>query len=429
MSIFPSADVFIDSNIVIKNCYDFHSGDLERLRHYAELGIIRLLTSEVVVSEVESNLKQDIALYASELRKFIIKRKPINELRFLDERHKFLFEDFRKLGWDDFILTQWHAYLKNTECQIIPIGTVTSAEILSDYFNLKPPFENSKLKKSEFPDAIIIKSLIEYTKDSFVTTFVLTDDKGWIKAFPDESITPWGDSSRKFIVVDNINTILKYIYGIETEQTKFANLVLSDIASINSVIERQVKYDIEDMTALVEFNNSYIINLDVDYDEIEEVIVDEIVPTFSSFEEIKDDYVTAIFDLELTIRITFFITDYENSVYDSEDKVYLYLKQGSITQIHYCETSISVDLEKHKDEHYYISKIKYPYEISVSDDTYIYEEESEDADDDAFDLYEADDESLILNMHEPDDDSLEVNLYESDDDSLNTNLYEIDDCE
>ena len=78
---------------------------------------------------------------------------------------------------------------------------------------------------------------------------------------------------------------------------------------------------------------------------------------------------------------------------------------------------------------YYISKIKYPYEISVSDDTYIYEEESEDADDDAFDLYEADDESLILNMHEPDDDSLEVNLYESDDDSLNTNLYEIDDCE
>ena len=431
MNPFPPADVFIDANVIIKNCYDFHSGDLERLKHYSELGIIRLITSELVVSEIDNNLRQDISLYASELRNFISKRKPINELKLLDDKHKFLFEDFRKLGWDEFIITQWHDYLKTTNCVIIPIGTISIGEIVNDYFNLKPPFENAKLKKSEFPDAIIIKSLIEYAKDSLVTTYVFTDDKGWANAFPEEKTMLWGESSKRYLVVDNINTILKYIYNIETEQTKFANIVLGDISNINSAIKKLIKDDIEDMSVSVEFKDTSIIDLNEDYDEIEEIIANEITPTFSSFEEIEGSHVSTIFDLELDIKITFSQTDYENSIYDSEDKVYLFLKHRRVTQFHYCETSVRVELEKDDDKHYYVSSIKYPYEIEVSNETCISEEEQEDDDfdeyDDTMNLLEPDDDSLGGNLYESDDASLEGNLYESDDDSLKVCLHESDD--
>lgn len=431
MNVFPPADVFIDSNLVIKNCYDFHSGDLERLRHYSELGIIRLLTSEIVVNEVVENIKQEVNLYASNLRNFISKRKPINELKLLDDKHRFLFEDFRKLGWQEYIISRWHEYIEATGCHIIPYSTVPIQSVVSDYFNNIPPFETAKLKKSEFPDSIIIKSLIEYAKDSLVTTFILTDDKGWLNAFPDEGIMLWGESSKRYIVVDNVNTILKCIYKIESEETEYANIVLSDISSINSAIEILVKLNIEDMSAFVEFNDSYIIDLSEDYDEIEEIIVDKITPTFSSFEEIDGNHVSTIFDLELDLRITFSVTDYDNSIYDSEDKVYLFIKHRNVTQLHSCDTSIRVELSKQDDKHYYVSSIKYPYKIEVSDETYIYEVENDDDDevDDDFDLYEADDDSLTVSLYEPDDDSLNVNLNEADDDSLNINLYESDESE
>jgi len=411
MNVFPQAEIFIDSSVIINECYDFHGGDLARLKHYCELGIVRLLTSELVVKEVENNIKQEVQLYSSKLRNFIHGRKPINELKLLDEKHQFLFEDFRKLGWDDYIVSQWHDYIQSTECFIVPFSSVEISDIITDYFCQNPPFENSKLKKSEFPDSIIIKSILNYAKDALTPICIFTYDRGWASAFPDERVTPDKDSPCKFLVVDNINSILKHLYKIELNETELAKNILNDIDRISQEISSRVISDLEEMSMLVEGDNKDLVVLIEDYDEIESLTISSIDVSFSSFEKLSDEFISLIFDVDCEVKITFTIIDYDNSIYDSEDKVYLFIKQPRITQTHYCLTSIQSELAKSENDTFHITSIKYPYQIVLSDDSLIYSDYAED--DDVFD-----DDSQIIELYEPDDDSMDTNLYEPDDDSI-----------
>ena len=50
---------------------------------------------------------------------------------------------------------------------------------LKGYFETKPPFEEKKDKKSEFPDAIALSSLENYAKEKGIRILIVSEDNGW----------------------------------------------------------------------------------------------------------------------------------------------------------------------------------------------------------------------------------------------------------
>jgi len=59
VSIVPDQiNIFLDTSIFMNMRYDFSRSPLFRLKKYVSLGMVRLFTNEIVVREVEANIKK-----------------------------------------------------------------------------------------------------------------------------------------------------------------------------------------------------------------------------------------------------------------------------------------------------------------------------------------------------------------------------------
>ncbi len=78
-------------------------------------------------------------------------------------------------------LSYLERFLSSLKITILDSASVNVDNILGDYFQKRPPFENSEKKKSEFPDAVIAAQI----RNSFSTEnpiIVITKDTGLIDA-------------------------------------------------------------------------------------------------------------------------------------------------------------------------------------------------------------------------------------------------------
>ena len=65
----------------------------------------------------------------------------------------------------------------------ISVPYVSAQEVFYDYFNSAPPFSVTGNKKSEFPDAFILKGITEYCKNNANSTvLVISNDTDWKRA-------------------------------------------------------------------------------------------------------------------------------------------------------------------------------------------------------------------------------------------------------
>lgn len=367
MYTFPLANVFIDSTVVIRSKYDFHNGDLLRLKQYSDIGMIQLVTSSIVVREVKAHIAQDVTEFTSTLVKTIRKNCPIHELRYLDDSHKFLFENFALLNWKDYILDKWDHFLSECECKILNSREVNPEDVLEDYFLNIPPFEARESKKQEFPDAFSIKSLVLNSEQFLGKIFVFTHDNGWANAFPVGEITASDGSTREFVVVDDLNEIVKSIF--ETNNPKMASRILSSLDLLKETIVVQVRADIQSGVVPNDPRNIELINFDFDYDAIFKVEVEDVSLEFDTFESLEDDCATLIFDVNCCISVSYRYTDYFNSAYDPEDKVFLHLKQCFLIDTHENDMSIRVNLKSVDAKNFSILGIEYPYKLLLSKET------------------------------------------------------------
>lgn len=298
--------VFLDTNVVMKTGFNFNGGALFNLKKYHKAGVISVLTNQIIVDEVRINIEDQVREAASQIKNFIGKFYCINELRH-SEKHKAIFEDFRKQNWDSYTSNQWDLYLKEIECEILQNSEVKIESILDDYFLSRAPFESRKEKKHEFPDAIIIKTLLKFAeKNSFATIIVATDDRGWEKAF---------EQYKNIHTVKHLKDVLSFI-SKEYKSENIEKVLLCIADNQHQIIEHIERY-------LLDMN----INFQMEYDDLDDFEIKSIKIALESIDLIEGEEasVTLFASVKVNIRYTFF--DYENSFYDKEDRRYLYSHQ------------------------------------------------------------------------------------------------------
>ena len=73
-------------------------------------------------------------------------------------------------------------FISRTNAIVISFDSMKSFRpILDNYFACRPPFQNKKNKKNEFPDAISLFSLEQWAIDNSVCTVVVSKDEDWLE--------------------------------------------------------------------------------------------------------------------------------------------------------------------------------------------------------------------------------------------------------
>jgi hypothetical protein len=157
--------VFIDTEAFRRAGFDWTGKMLSKLVELATEGHLHLLMTEVTKREIASQLREVLAHAAAALKKHEIVLRQAG----VEEAVAAIADDKAIAALD----AAFEQFLKNTRAINVPLSADLSA-LFSDYFARRPPF--SAKKKSEFPDAVTVASLLAWCANKGATAYVVSRD-------------------------------------------------------------------------------------------------------------------------------------------------------------------------------------------------------------------------------------------------------------
>ena len=288
--------VFIDTQSFVKAGLHFDGPAFKSFRKYCEANELFHVSTSVVDREVKSKIVLSVKDAISAIQTFRRKARLLSSLD--DDKIKGLFEEipdediYKKAGdvFDDF--------MSACSTEIVEADGINPEELLSLYFDRKPPFGDGK-KKAEFPDAISILSLKSYLQDD-EKIYVVSDD-GDLKAFCADD--------PNFISVESLDKLL----DIYTTHTSVRHEQVKQYFIVN---EEKIKQKItEFLEGCDVYNSSTWEDAEVD-DGLTVINQGDIEP---SVLYIDDEESQVTFDIDVEFEVTVTGPDFNNGIYDRED--------------------------------------------------------------------------------------------------------------
>ena len=296
--------VMIDTSIYHKNQCDFEGitkSIIPMLLQLLEANNITLLTHPVLESEIkkhisESELVSRIGNFQTSLKKYN------KQLQMIDVSAEDLIRRLYELKIEKRLNDKFGFFYKRA----IAVPYVSAQEVFEDYFNANPPFSATGDKKAEFPDAFILKGIIEYCKNNANSTVLtISDDSDWGHTL---------EENKQIVQVESLESAMLLLW----EQ-------LDDKSDLYQMLISQTKSDIYTEIADSALSEAFCID---EIDTAEEVDIEKI-----SVVDIND----MIVPLEVTqnsvlLQITATLSadgcseffDENRSVWDNEDRCYYF---------------------------------------------------------------------------------------------------------
>jgi hypothetical protein len=158
--------VFIDTEAFRKARFDWIGKTLTRLVELARQGHLHLLTTEVTKREITSQLREAFAEAVESLKKHEIILQQVGAAEALTA----IADENTAIPALD---AAFEKFLKDAKAIDVPLSADLSA-LFDGYFARRPPF--SAKKKSEFPDAVTIASLLAWCEKRHATAYVVSAD-------------------------------------------------------------------------------------------------------------------------------------------------------------------------------------------------------------------------------------------------------------
>lgn len=300
-----SRNLIIDTQYFIDRRFDFRHAEIKGLIELVKQDLVSVYMSDVTIREVRKKIRDEIGVAHSKLN--------VSDLRYLSVVP--LFKKFKEIyplekltgyfenGFDDF--------LKVCKVTVISSDEIKVMSIFESYCSMRPPFNDKKDKKAEFPDAFALAAISNWARKSNSSAYLLSKDNDW-KLFADNS----------FIFI----TEEKHFYSIQ-ELSFFVDLVIRNeealkdtIAFADNLIETKQQEIVDHLIPLIQ-NSGFIVYGDSEASIFENVIL---TAEISSMDALQCDRESATYSLELTCTgiFGFDVTDYSEAIWDSEDKVY-----------------------------------------------------------------------------------------------------------
>lgn len=331
--------VFLDTNIFIGCRYDLHEeGLLIKLKNLVDHNKVRLYISNIVLREAERHIKLNISEAIVELKKARKNiSKNISPAIVKDTSLENIFDLPCQKTIEETAINKFREFLEASKVIYLDNKGIDIDKILEDYFNGNAPFENKEAKKYEFPDAFIISKLKkEFCKEKPV--WVISSDEGFSKGLRNEegfnrlaSINELLDMINKQDEIKMYDAIKKYIKNKD---------VYKEIC--NSIKERIESNEIE-VDGLDCDRKGYCEGYEYSYTLINDVSIEKF--DLGSVDEISEDKIRLTIVCKAKIDVSCFYNDYDNSIWDSEEKEYMFLSEGEIDEEHEPEFECTLSLK------------------------------------------------------------------------------------
>ena len=320
--------VFLDTNIYERSNYSFRNALFSALRNKASQNELELHINSVIEGEVESHIKQDVKKAVEELIKAASHRKFAGFRKLAPYQEKL---DIPKANeWIQDAINEFQSLLSDCHVKRISVNNVDLEKIMSDYFQMNPPFEAKK--PEEFKDAIAVASIVKEIENLSENEIynIVSNDKGFREAVKQYS------PSENIKYYDDLKLFTDYLATLDTRAQKLKGYLVSDKAY--DMIYESIKESIWWATIDIER---------IDFvDDLEIINVDDVgwKPYIVSIDD-KNDVAKVAIKAQCVLEIYYKYTDEENSFYDKEDGVYLWQEVVEIEESYMIELNLTISLD------------------------------------------------------------------------------------
>lgn len=330
MLIYPIA-VFIDTNVFDECKYHLEGTSLLNiLRKFADNEKVSLYTSNIVLGEARKHIKHNVISSYELLNKQIKEmRKLISPSLLKETSFAQCYEIPQNNGFEDVAVIKFNEYLEELNFTILDNTGVDVNQIIDDYFQIRPPFVNNEKKKNEFPDAIMIAKIKNQFSEGNPIC-IISGDKGFRKAF--EGIEGYNTMEKLNELFDMINEQdEKNTYDAIKAHLLNKN-VLNHIISLlgEKISDGNFEIDGKDCDRKGICDG-------FDYDEAFINVISGMEVKLASVDDVSNNIVTVTIECKADISVFCVYDDYSNSAWDSEEKEYLYVERGEVSEDHSVE--------------------------------------------------------------------------------------------
>ena len=211
--------ISLDTNVYEQASFKFENGILQQLTQFRK-SPVRFLQTEIVHKESIAHIAKNIKSSMDDIERSLNSARrhlPISEIDIKSARN-ILFDSL--IDPIDIAENKVANFYKSCGVQLIDSRKHADMNKLVDmYFSLSPPFENSKDKKSEFPDAIALLSLESWAIANKTKIVLVSKDAGWENYCRQSNcllcLKDLDDALNKFVTHGKLKEIIRYIHEEE----------------------------------------------------------------------------------------------------------------------------------------------------------------------------------------------------------------------
>ena len=167
--------ITIDTNIFDQNHLKLDEGLLKRLRQFKDK-LTQFVLSEVIAGELKRHLTRQ-AQQAKDALASATRKVGDSELLF-EQPYWDLLEKADTPNAAEAAQKRFDRFLEATGCELISANKADMDRLLKMYFGPSAPFETSKNKKNEFPDAIALITMEDWAKENDKKLLAITKYDG-----------------------------------------------------------------------------------------------------------------------------------------------------------------------------------------------------------------------------------------------------------
>ncbi|WP_323035011.1 PIN domain-containing protein [Pararhodobacter sp.] len=286
--------VFLDANIVIRAGKPPGGPEIERVGDLVDAGLIRVLTTDLTVTEVsKKHSANDFEVIREVGRPHF--RRIVEDV--LGAKLPAVTKSDIKAALDKQYSDSTSAMFKSLKAKVLEIDDVKPSAVFASYA-AGSGFFSGEGKKDQFPDAFTFECLKAVaTKTSPV--IIISDDGDFdAPAKQEDNIT----------VLKSLPDLFKHL-GFEMAAPPVEEFLEENTDELAKLVNNEV----EDWGLIGDVEDSEVYDVAVDEVEIEKV---------AAFKPVEEgDSVLAIATLRVSARASFTHPDWDSASYDSEDKV------------------------------------------------------------------------------------------------------------
>lgn len=319
--------VFVDTSMYERKNFQFHQHALGHFKELCGESTLYLLINSVVEGEVRSHLIEKAREAAKNVKEF---KKTIKVLRNLPElKHHGIFDELQETTVEQLLIEKFQEFIDEAVYEFVDLNTASISEIVGKYFNKKPPFSDKK--KDEFPDAIILESLLTWAKNKNTQVYILSTD-GDMRNYC-EACGSW---------LNYVDDLEKFLNVVVTTEESLADLAKFAEVQFDSQVKK-IEARLEEQINTIEYSTS---GYGVD-DQVDDVNAYGLSMLERNIIKSDREYAEFSVSINFTVEAWHRLTDYDRSIWDPEDKKYIFTAQSSRKVRHEvnCNAYVWIDFE------------------------------------------------------------------------------------